>query len=182
MKSPASQCLRLLALFCLLGAPSGARAFYDSNLGRWINRDPIQEQDGPNLFAMVSNSPIGSIDPYGEHITIPMPRWPIPRPNSNPKVDPVTTVVAVRIFVAICATKVGEKLLRGFRRSKECEEEWADARLRCARALSRPNPDPVYTQGGGSIEDCARGFVSEACGVNPTGRPNPKPRKQWKFD
>lgn len=40
------------------------RAF-DSQLGRWLNRDPIAERGGINLYAYVSNSPLSTIDPSG---------------------------------------------------------------------------------------------------------------------
>ena len=39
--------------------------FYDPNLQRWINRDPIQESGGINLFRYVGNRPVDSIDPIG---------------------------------------------------------------------------------------------------------------------
>jgi RHS repeat-associated protein len=38
---------------------------YDSSLGRWINRDPIGEEGGINLYGMVANNPINAVDPYG---------------------------------------------------------------------------------------------------------------------
>jgi RHS repeat-associated protein len=38
---------------------------YDSDLGRWINRDPISELGGINLYGYVSNNPIIFIDPLG---------------------------------------------------------------------------------------------------------------------
>jgi RHS repeat-associated protein len=39
--------------------------FYNSNRGRWLNRDPIEETGGTNLYAYVLNSPVVSIDPSG---------------------------------------------------------------------------------------------------------------------
>jgi RHS repeat-associated protein len=50
-------------------APSGLyltlyRA-YDPTLGRWINRDPIAENGGLNLYDYVGNNPVFWIDPYG---------------------------------------------------------------------------------------------------------------------
>jgi len=39
--------------------------FYSPGLGRWINRDPIDEQGGLNLYGFVGNSPIGNVDPDG---------------------------------------------------------------------------------------------------------------------
>jgi RHS repeat-associated protein len=38
---------------------------YDPDLGRWLSRDPIEEQDGLNLYAYVHNTPSNAIDPYG---------------------------------------------------------------------------------------------------------------------
>jgi len=50
-------------------APSGLNLTmhraYDANLGRWINRDPIGESGGINLYAYVNNSTINLTDPYG---------------------------------------------------------------------------------------------------------------------
>ncbi|KLN63735.1 RHS repeat-associated core domain-containing protein [Vibrio sp. VPAP30] len=33
------------------------------NLGRWLNRDPLQEQGGINLYAYVDGDPLGYVDP-----------------------------------------------------------------------------------------------------------------------
>jgi hypothetical protein len=38
---------------------------YDPNLGRWIQRDPIQEIGGLNLYGYVENNPINESDPLG---------------------------------------------------------------------------------------------------------------------
>jgi RHS repeat-associated protein len=40
--------------------------FYDPNLQRWLNRDPIGEDGGLNLYAFVCNNPPGWIDDLGE--------------------------------------------------------------------------------------------------------------------
>lgn len=39
--------------------------FYDPNLQKWINRDPIHESGGVNLYDFVGNNANGSIDPLG---------------------------------------------------------------------------------------------------------------------
>jgi RHS repeat-associated protein len=39
--------------------------FYDPNLQRWLNRDPIGEFEGINLYAFVLNSPPSLMDPLG---------------------------------------------------------------------------------------------------------------------
>jgi RHS repeat-associated protein len=38
---------------------------YDPNLQRWIQRDPIGEQGGINLYQFVGNSPVNFVDPFG---------------------------------------------------------------------------------------------------------------------
>jgi len=63
---------------------------YNPALGRWLSRDPIGEQDGPNLYAYVHNDPLNTYDALGlQGITIPSgPPFPLPIvPNptgSNP--------------------------------------------------------------------------------------------------
>jgi hypothetical protein len=46
--------LNLLAGF-LAGFASVAQAFYNPDTGRWLNRDPIGERGGINLFAAMGN-------------------------------------------------------------------------------------------------------------------------------
>ena len=52
-----------------LHGPSGlydfGLRFYSPGTGRWINRDPLQEDGGVNLYAMVGNDPINDVDEYG---------------------------------------------------------------------------------------------------------------------
>jgi len=39
--------------------------FYEPNLQRWINRDPIGEWGGINIYGFVGNNPMSRIDPWG---------------------------------------------------------------------------------------------------------------------
>lgn len=54
-----------------LHAPSGlyyyGYRFYDPLTQRWINRDPLGEAGGMNLYGFVGNGPIASVDPLGLH-------------------------------------------------------------------------------------------------------------------
>jgi RHS repeat-associated protein len=38
---------------------------YDSDTGRWISRDPLEEGGGINLYAYVANNPLNAVDPLG---------------------------------------------------------------------------------------------------------------------
>ena len=42
--------------------------YYSPELGRWIKRDPIEEEGGVNLYAMVGNEPINYWDYLGLRI------------------------------------------------------------------------------------------------------------------
>ena len=39
--------------------------FYSPGTGRWLNRDPIRESGGLNIYAMVGNDPVNGSDEYG---------------------------------------------------------------------------------------------------------------------
>jgi hypothetical protein len=55
----------LPALVHLLVSANFAQAHYDPNLGRWVNRDPIEESGGENLYGFVGNNGLNSIDYLG---------------------------------------------------------------------------------------------------------------------
>jgi hypothetical protein len=63
----------------------------------------------------------------------------------------------------------------GERDSPDCQKEWSDARDQCVDMLTGPNPPRGVTGGYQSIDECARGLVSEKCGGNFYERP-PEPR------
>src|SRR6185312_1900216 len=55
---------QLLAL-CGLFACHNAFAFYNPSTGRWLSRDPIEERDGPSVYAFVRNLPVSLMDNLG---------------------------------------------------------------------------------------------------------------------
>jgi len=50
------------------GLPAQDRGlrFYNPQLGRWISRDPLGELGGRNLFLVVQNNLVNSVDPIGQ--------------------------------------------------------------------------------------------------------------------
>jgi RHS repeat-associated protein len=68
----------------LLLAPFRA---YDPTLGRWLNRDPIGEDGGFNLYGYVRNNPVNGVDPLGlQSQTYYVPGSPlVPFPYGSPE-------------------------------------------------------------------------------------------------
>jgi len=65
--------------------------WYIPSLQRWLNRDPIGELGGRNLYGHVENNPANLYDSDGRQAG-PFGTGPInvnPRPNNNPNIDPV---------------------------------------------------------------------------------------------
>ena len=49
--------------------------YYSTDLGRWINRDPIEEDGGVNVYGFVGNEPISKRDYLGWYKTPPHPPY-----------------------------------------------------------------------------------------------------------
>jgi RHS repeat-associated protein len=59
------------------------RRFYDSNLERWSNRDPLGERGSLNLFGFVDNDPIDRNDPLGLTTVVSSTPFPGQSPCQN---------------------------------------------------------------------------------------------------
>jgi hypothetical protein len=75
--------------------------FYDPNLQRWLNRDPVLERGGVNVFSFVKNDAVDWFDGYGTKRRRVIPITPIPRPPirnyPNPSVpDPNKSTIMCR--------------------------------------------------------------------------------------
>ncbi|MDF7802123.1 RHS repeat-associated core domain-containing protein [Pontiellaceae bacterium B1224] len=55
----------LIQLLLLLSVVSSSNAYYQAEQGRWLNRDPVGENGGVNLYVFVGNNPINSFDALG---------------------------------------------------------------------------------------------------------------------
>ena len=53
-----------------VGLISYQRRFYSPSLGRWLNRDPTEEDGGENLYACCKNNLIGQFDSLGLEIIV----------------------------------------------------------------------------------------------------------------
>ncbi len=71
MKNSKRFLLTLISLICLANA---AQAHYDPKIGGWLNRDPIEENGGPNLYGMVGNNLVNGVDLLGLIIEIEVSR------------------------------------------------------------------------------------------------------------
>ena len=60
--------LLVILIAALLGMVEVANAFYDPGLQRWINRDPIQEKGGINLYTFVKNDAVKWFDTFGRAV------------------------------------------------------------------------------------------------------------------
>jgi len=78
MKTEINKLKTLVTLVAALAMAHAASAFYDANLGRWINRDPLGErgfenvsdnagaaQQSENPYSFAMNDPNDRIDPLG---------------------------------------------------------------------------------------------------------------------
>jgi RHS repeat-associated protein len=63
--------------------------WYHPNLQRWLNRDPLEERGGINLYRFVRNRPVDLSDPWGEQTNPPVIFPPIP--PYPPEVPPPLT-------------------------------------------------------------------------------------------
>ena len=69
MKTQIKPMIWFLSLLASLSAPHLASAYYDPGVQRWINRDPIGERGGLNLYKFTANSPVNDLDPQGLSLT-----------------------------------------------------------------------------------------------------------------
>ena len=68
--------------------------YYSPGLGRWLSRDPIEEQGGWNLYNFIFNNPFSQFDALGAHGVVLFAKPVVPRvnPSTLPKLKPPTGV------------------------------------------------------------------------------------------
>lgn len=65
MKLTQSKPMLWAIVLALLASTQFTSAFYDPTVQRWINRDPLGEQGGANLYGHVGNDPLNRVDSFG---------------------------------------------------------------------------------------------------------------------
>src|SRR5262245_31993134 len=65
MKTLMIRFLTMAALCYMTLGTNIASAFYDPSVQRWVNRDPLEEEGGFNLYGMVFNDPVNAYDAFG---------------------------------------------------------------------------------------------------------------------
>jgi RHS repeat-associated protein len=153
--------------------------FYDPNLQRWVNRDPIEEEGGLNLYEFAEHNPVSFLDPDGGKPIL----FPILLPKPPVMPPPVLVPIAVAAAVGAAAAVAIDVCTKQHydQKKKECDEEWDSAFKQCKEWLSQPNPPLGVTGGYKNVMDCARGLVSEDCGGNKKDHGKKKPRKSYRF-
>jgi len=84
---------------------------YDVNQARWISRDPIGEFGGINLYAYVSNYPVGETDPEGLK-----PHVPILRKCTKKELEACTAFCASQGKTVLDCSVARVPKLRGIKR------------------------------------------------------------------
>jgi len=90
--------MSLAAALLAVTLVQNAQAFYNPSTGRWLNRDPIEELDGPNLYAFVHNNPANQLDALGlQALPVPVRPGPpivvLPPPGVPPNIIPFPSPV-----------------------------------------------------------------------------------------
>lgn len=63
--------------------------YYSPHVGRWLSKDPVEEQSGLNIYAFLGNDPINSADLLGEKPLPPQPGLPKPsKPGAKSPAPP----------------------------------------------------------------------------------------------
>lgn len=180
MKTQKLRIAGILLLLALIIGTSATFGFYDPAVQRWVNRDPIEEDGGVNLYEFVLSRPVSHFDRDGRQGSIATPAGAAAAAEAEALSLGYTSAAQMR--AAIKAAAMAARIAEARCKRDRCKEEWEDARKKCAQELTKPNPDPVYTQGGPGIENCARGFVSEDYGGNPVSHRKKKQPRVWIFN
>ena len=140
---------------------------YAPEVGRWTAKDPIgfKGRDS-DLYGYCGGDPVNSVDSLGL-VNAGATTWAGAKLGTllGGPVGGVIGAVLGSVAGAVIGQAVWDNLFS--KDETDCAEEWRDAERICREELDKPNPCPGITGGYSTVEDCARGLVSERCGGNP---------------
>jgi len=85
--------------------------------GRWLNRDPIEEEGGENLYACCRNNPVLYYDIQGTVLPILIPLGPVLAEAAAE----AAAAAAAAALAAVAGTLAGEAIRRGCQRCRPCD-------------------------------------------------------------
>ncbi len=137
--------------------------WYAPNLQRWLNRDPIGEQGGINLYTFVYSNPIHYYDDFGNQPALP-PGWAGPGRPYDPSLNPFAGPPPDTPWA--CGWRIEEE--ERARPANGMTDTWAHCTASCR--ISRECPGGRFTAwiGGDWIND--PWWQSESQGSDPRDR------------
>lgn len=139
--------------------------YYHPVMGRWLSRDPIEEDGGKHLYCVVKNNPVNENDSIGlapgnpAKAPLPSPRWvarPYKRPNAMTIVCDGKGGVRVQIPDGTYSTDIEKKCIQPCtEQHEECHKQHA---LASNPDVCKGQPDGV--QVGAATDEVL--YVSEA--------------------
>jgi RHS repeat-associated protein len=155
---------------------------YKPSIGRWANRDPIEEEGGLNLYAYVGNDPVNEFDPLEVLAGAPLPAPPptLPPPIGTPKPGPpIVTICTVAFCVVYTCTayacektgvhdKLGDLIYKCRNRKsalEKCKDDCYDSYLSdvalCKGLRTKRQREYRYRQAFKLYVDCLKGCEKE---------------------
>jgi RHS repeat-associated protein len=151
--------------------------FYDPNLQRWLNRDPIGEEGGLNLYGFVENDPVNDMDAFGLLAGAPLPAPPptlppILTPKPGPPIVTICTVEFCCVYAGtayVCDKtgvhdKLGDLIYKCTHRKsdlEECKDDCYDSYLSdvefCKGQRTKQQREYCYRQAFKLYVDCLKG-------------------------
>lgn len=177
---------KLLLSITIAVCASNSFAYYQAQQGRWLNRDPIDEDGGKNLYAYTENNPIIYIDPLGLELKGSMDSYIEMFLGNNPWMDESqkqwTTDQLNRGCIGVVCAHLGHdvKLDTCFKLKKQADQRKEQMKKDCDCGSNEPTLYSVHLRNDRGSDD-SRSDVpfgptsqAEMSNWNFSARPNPE--------